>query len=432
MRLRCLRYRPRRTRPTKWTNPKKNQRQEGAIPQVVLDELRIQLIPEDVQARYRRGVRQELLRAGRVGASVAVVAPGKEPQTEEWHRLNAFLRVFADAYRYSAESHPFPKSDPEPGLGHGAERHQEAAPQVRRGRRWEGGRDGPVDQLLAGLQKAKHPNGLIRNEEIWIRLVKPDDPYYRCERCRRVHLHRGVGLCTRCFQKLPETGRPVSELREESHLSRRVERGEVFRLRCEELTGQTEDLPSASVGSAKSSRQTDYAPKEIIDLLSVTTTMEVGVDIGQLEAVLLANMPPQRFNYQQRVGRAGRRNQPFSMALTICRTKSHNRYYFDRPEKITGDEPPVPFLARDLALIAGRVVRRAWLCAAFDRVRYPPGPRTASTATGRAPTSTGSSCLSTGGTTGVPRSGMNSMPPCPSETRWPRHWLAGVAPSWRR
>ena len=56
-----------------------------------------------------------------------------------------------------------------------------------------------------------------------------------------------------------------------------------------------------------------------VDLLSVTTTMEAGVDIGSLQAIALANMPPVRFNYQQRVGRAGRRDDPLAAALTICR-----------------------------------------------------------------------------------------------------------------
>ncbi len=59
--------------------------------------------------------------------------------------------------------------------------------------------------------------------------------------------------------------------------------------------------------------------------------MEAGVDIGGLQAVMMSNMPPMRFNYQQRVGRAGRRRDALAVALTICRGRSHDDYYFSRP-----------------------------------------------------------------------------------------------------
>ena len=107
----------------------------------------------------------------------------------------------------------------------------------------------------------------------------------------------------------------------------------------------------------------------VIDVLSVTTTMEVGVDIGELRGIFQANMPPQRFNYQQRVGRAGRRGQAFSIALTVCRSRSHDLHYFRHPDRITGDPPPPPFLTTDLALIAQRHVRKAWLVRAFSYLR---------------------------------------------------------------
>ena len=101
----------------------------------------------------------------------------------------------------------------------------------------------------------------------------------------------------------------------------------------------------------------------------VEPALEVGVDVGSLQATVQANMPPQRFNYQQRVGRAGRRRQAYSIVLTVCRNRSHDLYYFRHPEAITGDAPPPPFLSKDLKDPALRFVRKAWLREAFAVVR---------------------------------------------------------------
>lgn len=215
----------------------------------------------------------------------------------------------------------------------------------------------------------------IQIENLFIKVARATDFVWTSPRGSRPHLHFSGGICTYSVLPLqPQNDRICDDIWEENYLSyNAIKKLRLpIRLHCEELTGQTDDqfkrqrhfrniiLPDEGLRQVK-----------IIDLLSVTTTLEVGVDIGALQAVMLGNMPPQRFNYQQRVGRAGRRGQAYSVILTFCRGRSHDEFYFSNPHKITGDSPPTPFLSMNQErifkrLLAKEIFRKAYIDESID------------------------------------------------------------------
>lgn len=112
--------------------------------------------------------------------------------------------------------------------------------------------------------------------------------------------------------------------------------------------------------------QEKFVNKEI-NILSCSTTFEMGVDVGDLETVFMKNMPPTPANYIQRAGRAGRRIDSAAYALTFCKLSSHDLTYFNNPVKmIKGNINPPKFRLENDKIIK-RHVNACVLAAYFQR-----------------------------------------------------------------
>lgn len=247
---------------------------------------------------------------------------------------------------------------------------------------WEELRNRVRDALMQEGHLIGQDWGIVLMSQLWVYVVDRDAKPWICKRCTRIHWHASAGVCVRCQEKLENTqnGLFISHQIEQqnyySNLSSQT--GNAFRIHAEELTGQTNDQAQRQRHFRNIFFEgeviDDVVSRNVIptvdgiDLLSVTTTMEVGVDIGGLQSIFQANMPPERFNYQQRAGRAGRKQQAFSVVLTYCRGQTHDRIHYSHPEEMTSGIPPQPTVSvsDDQRILAERLVSKEVLRRAFN------------------------------------------------------------------
>jgi hypothetical protein len=131
---------------------------------------------------------------------------------------------------------------------------------------------------------------------------------------------------------------------------------------------------SAQLAPSENRRLQDLFKAGVRNVLSSTTTMELGIDIGGLHAVLLGNVPPGKAHYLQRAGRAGRRSDGSAIVVTLARPRPFDREVFSR----FGDFLERPLRSPTVFLERERVARRhfhAFLLGEFFRAFFHPDDR---------------------------------------------------------
>jgi hypothetical protein len=200
-----------------------------------------------------------------------------------------------------------------------------------------------VPVTLTGWRGRALPNCLGAHQLDGDRMrLRAHQGFWRCTTCQRIHLHstpNNACLAWRCVGRtefIPEDS--------DNYNLRVLEAGFVM-LRPREHSAQVPPDERERI------ERLFKGDSDRLNTLVCTQTLEMGVDIGGLDAVLMRNVPPLPANYWQRAGRAGRRSR-LAVNLTYARAASHDRAYFTDPLKLLGGTvlPPRFNLRNELML----------------------------------------------------------------------------------
>jgi len=190
--------------------------------------------------------------------------------------------------------------------------------------------DAPLLERIGDDARRLNPNW-------WrLRLIEEQETVHECRVCGQIQTISVRDICARrgCSGTLHETPHNKLEL---DHYRALYEDELPTSLVVEEHTAQLDH------DKAREFQQRFKDNK--INILSCSTTFELGVDLGDLDTAFLRNVPPESFNYAQRVGRVGRRLGRPGFVVTYCRRNPHDLYHFNDPYRMLRGQTQPPAIA---------------------------------------------------------------------------------------
>lgn len=209
------------------------------------------------------------------------------------------------------------------------------------------------------------PNTLVvDHRSIRLRLPDKEAPVYQCTNCGTVSRWNLEGSCLKwnCKGNMAKIDPEVwgKRIKQKHYHSTYLRKDTIPTLIAREHT-------AALSVDLKEEIEADFK-KGSINVLSCSTTMEMGIDLGDLAGVFLRNVPPGVANYQQRAGRAGRRGQGAPVSLTYARNRQYDLATYQSAATFLTNPPRTPFVH----LANPRILRRhqfSILLSAFLEVR---------------------------------------------------------------
>ena len=203
-------------------------------------------------------------------------------------------------------------------------------------------------------------DGFSLSKDIWrMKPASDGDFLYRCESCGcESHLNtNGVCMTSKCDGTVERL--TPAEAASKDRYYKTTYRQDPLPVTIKEHTAQLSSKNAREV-------QSEFI-KGDTNILSCTTTFELGVDVGDLRAIFMRNVPPATANYTQRAGRVGRRAGKPGFAVTFARLRPHDIAHFDNPPRIIAGDTRVPIVYMDNPAIA---IRHVFAVAMSEYFRY--------------------------------------------------------------